>query len=91
MKLTEKQIIYTKHALEKFKLLKERGWKITKSQIKSTLQKPKWKGKTKLGQFAAMSELDTKYILRVIYDKIGPNIKIITFHPARRGRYETKL
>ncbi len=85
------KIIYTKHALDKFKLLESRGWKLKKKDVNGTITDPKWLGTTKLGQLAAMSNLDTKYILRVVYDKIGKDIKVITFHPARKGRYETKI
>jgi len=53
------KIIYTKHALGKFKLLEIRGWKLNKKQINNTIKIPKWSGKTKLGQIAAMSPLDS--------------------------------
>lgn len=85
------KILYTRHALEKFVLLKKLGWKITKKKVNLTVKHPKWLGKSRLGEFAAMDELVEGYILRVIYDKIGKDIKIITFHPARKGRYETNL
>lgn len=83
------KIIYTKHALEKFALLKRRGWKFSQKQISQTLTKPNWLGKTKLGEQAAIKSLDKDHILRVIFDTTqGGIIKVITFHPARKGRYE---
>ncbi len=55
------------------------------------IRHPKWLGKTKLGENAAMMPLNDDYILRVIYVTIDQNLKVITFHPARKGRYETQI
>lgn len=85
------KIVYTKHALEKFRLLEKLGWKISKQKVNQTIRQPKWSGTSKLGQYATMSSLDQKHILRVIYDKVGDEVKVITFHPARKGKYETKI
>lgn len=89
--LTMPRIIYTVHALEKFKVLRRIGWRISRDRIRRTIKKPRWAGTSKHGQFTALSLLDGKHILRVIYDKEGDIIKIITFHPARRGKYESTL
>lgn len=84
------KIIYTRHVLEdsipRFKRL---GWIITKSKIRKTLQKPKWKGMTRFGQQTAMSLMDERHILRVIFEIEGDIIKVITAHIARRGTYES--
>ena len=85
------KIIYTKHAEEKFALLESFGWKFSKRKINDVIRNPDWVGKTKLGQKAAMSRLGEDYIIRVIYDIIADKTKVITFHPARRGRYEAKI
>lgn len=85
------KIDYTKHAKEKFILLKKRGWNFTKAQVNQAVISPKWLGLTKLGERAAMIALDEHYILRVIYVSIGKTIRVITFHPARKGRYETRI
>lgn len=85
------KIIYTKHALNKFGLLEQLGWKISKRKVNQTVRKPKWLGRSRLGEYAAMSQLGRGYLLRVIYDKLGNDIKVITFHPARKGRYEANL
>jgi len=85
------RIIYTNHAEKKFHLLEELGWKLSKRKVTSTVSRPRWRGRSRLGQYSAMSRLDRGYILRVIYDRIGGSVKIITFHPAREGRYETQI
>ena len=85
------KIIYTKHALNKFPLLNSLGWDISKRKIAQTVKNPQWTGVSRFGQKTAMSLLDKTHILRVIFDQEGDIIKVITFHPARRGKYETTL
>jgi len=86
------KVIYTKHALEEKLLELERhGWKVTKTKIRSIIERPKWKGVSKHGQEAAMDLLDEKHILRVIFRRENGIIIVITFHMARRGKYESTL
>ncbi len=85
------KIVYTKHALEKFKFLKRFGWTISKTNIRQTLKTPRWRGVSRFGQETAMSLLDPTHILRVIFNREGDRLKVITFHPARRGTYESTL
>lgn len=86
------KIVYTKHALEKFKVLESQGWHITKNKIHRTIKKPKWKGLTKENQEAAIGLVDPKHILRaVLRREEGGIIRVITFHIGRRGKYESTL
>ena len=36
-------------------------------------------------------DVNSEHILRIICEKIKNEISVITFYPARRGRYENKL
>lgn len=84
------KIEFSKHVLEeKIPLLRSLNWKVSKAKIKLTIKKPKWRGKTRYGQTTAMSLLDDKHILRVIFKKRGGIITVVTIHPARRGTYES--
>lgn len=86
------KFIYTKHAIrDKFPELKRLGWKITKNRVESTVRNPKWRGVSKHGEETAMNLVDDKHILRVVFNREGDIIKIITFHIARRGKYESTL
>lgn len=85
------KIIYTKHAEDKFVILKRLGWKLSKRKITKTIKNPVWKGKSRFGQETAMSLLNDSHILRVIFDREIDTIKVITFHPARKGTYESTL
>jgi len=85
------KIIYTKHALEKFKELESKGWIVTKSKIRQIIKKPKWEGVTKYNQETAIGLVNDKHILRIVLDRKGDIIKVITFHIGRRGKYESTL
>lgn len=90
MKTTMK-IVYTRHALEKFVVLEKQDWKITKNKISRTVRKPKWRGVSRFGQKTVMSLVDMEHIIRVVFDEEDGIIKVITFHIARRGKYESTL
>ena len=85
------KIVFTKHALEKFVVLKRLGWNITRVKIKQTIKKPKWEGTSRFGQETVMSLADDKHILRVIINRADGIITVVTFHIARRGTYESTL
>ena len=85
------KIIFTKHAEEKFIILKKFGWRITKTQVRETIKSPTWIGQSRFGQKAAMKLVDPEHILRIIFNQEGDIIKVVTFHIARRGKYESKL
>lgn len=84
------KIIISDHVInDKIPLIKTWGWSITKAQIRRTVRKPKWRGVSRFGQPTAMSLLNDSHILRVIFEKKGDIITVVTIHPARRGKYES--
>lgn len=83
------KVVYTKHAEDKLKRADVRKFKINKNFIEKILKTPRQKTKTKYGNYAALGDLGEVHDLRVIYDIIDTKLKVITFHIARRGRYET--
>jgi len=86
------KIVYTKHALEKFKELELEGWFIIKKKIYQTIKDPKWTGLTKENQETAISLVDPKHIIRVVIRREEAGIiRVITFHIGRRGKYESTL
>lgn len=84
------KIVFTRHVLEdsipRFKRL---DWIITKKKIKQTIKNPRWRGVTRFGQATAMSLMDERHILRVIFKVEGDIIRVITAHIVRRGTYES--
>jgi len=85
------KIVYTKHALEKFVELEKEGWKITKTKIRQIIKNPEWNGSTRYDQETAIGLMDEKHILRIVLDRKGDIIKVVTFHIGRRGKYESTL
>lgn len=85
------KINFTRHAEEKFAVLKLLGWNISKTKVKRTLATPRWRGASRFGQETAMSLLDKTHILRVIFNRENDKITVITCHPARRGKYESTI
>lgn len=82
-----KAVTFTKHAVEKFKILEEHGIKIIERQVIDTLFKSLRVEPREDGTFIASSSLTKKHILRVIYKKEKQSLKVITFYPARRKDY----
>lgn len=85
------EFVFTKHAVEKFTELERLGWRISKDKIRRTINNPRWRGVSRHGQEAAMSLIDRNHIVRIVFDRGDDIIKIITFHIARRGKYESTL
>lgn len=82
--------IYTDHVEKKLLRPDVRNFHITKSILDKAVSSPDYPlGKTRTGEFASIINLEPNYILRVVYDKMGQDIKIITFYIARKGRYGT--
>lgn len=84
------KIVFTEHVLEdSIPRFKKLGWVITRQKIRRTIKNPKWVGITRFGQPTAMSLEDERHILRVVLDREGDIIRVITAHIARRGTYES--
>ncbi len=85
------KIIFTDHAKVKFKILKRHGFEISEKQIRDIVKKPDNKSKGRKDRLIVQSPIDDTHVIRIIVEKEGNNIKIITFYPARRERYENQL
>lgn len=81
------KIIYTKHSVEKLKRPDVKKFGIDKTLIEKILKHPERRTKTKYEDMAVVSKLTDKHSLRIIYDIIDKNIKVITFHIHKTGRY----
>ena len=82
------KIGYTKHAEKKFKDLAALGMTINKRLVNDIVRRPVHLDEvTDPPNKIASGELDTKRILRVVYREKGDRIVVVTFFPARKGRY----
>jgi hypothetical protein len=43
------------------------------------------------GRLVATGPLNSTHVLRVVFEKQNGNITVVTFYPAKRARYESKL
>ena len=80
------KIVYTIHANKKFSDLLMFGIKVTRSQIRNAVNKPKYDSRDN-GNKIAVRDFDNKHNLRVVYKVEKDAIIIITFYVYRKGRY----
>lgn len=82
------KIVFTKHALGKFKHLSILKLGIKKKHIELILKLLDQRSKVEdYGVKSVLKEYDKDHDLRVIYREEDGIIIVITFHPAERGRY----
>jgi len=81
-------IYFTKHAREKFKILKDHKFIITKNQVIETLNKPDLIDRSRAPLLISQRRISQTHVLRVVYKKENDNKIIITFYPGRRKDYE---
>lgn len=79
---------YTRHARGKFKKIKKAGYSVKRKQVEQTIINPARVEQKSDELFIAMTLLDEKHVLRVVYRFENDIIVIITFYPGRRKSYE---
>jgi len=85
--MKSEKIRFTKHASEKFELLKKYGFDVTKSFVTKTIRSPS-RVDLRDDQCLALRLLNEEYALRVIYKRINDNIVVVTFYPVKRARFD---
>jgi len=84
-------IIFTEHAKIKFKILGQHGFEVNEKQVRDIVENPDTTSKGRKDRLIVQSPIDDTHVIRVICEIESDNIKVITFYPARRERYENKL
>ena len=85
---TRIMIFFTKHAENKFEILRRHRILISKHQVIKTIEEPEILDKSRYPLLIAQRKIDRNYVLRVVYKKEFDVIKIITFYPGRKKQYE---
>lgn len=80
------KVKFTKHAVKKFEVVKHYGFEIGTKQVIETILDPKRLDKRD-DQYFAIKVINSKYALRVVYEKRKGYLVVITFYPVRRERY----
>lgn len=83
-------IYFTKHSLDKFKILELHGFRVSRKQVIDTVEKPESIDYSRLPLKIAQSGFDKRHVLRVVYKEESGRKIIITFYPGRRDQYEKK-
>ena len=83
-------IYFTKHALEKFEILKQHKIAISKEVVMKTIEEPETLDYSRLPMKIAQRAFDKYRVLRVVYKEHGSTKIIITFYPAKKNQYEKK-
>lgn len=80
------KIVYTIHAIKKFADLLVFDIKVTRSQIRKALEKPKYQTSDNGNKIVSI-DFDKEHNLRVVHKREKGDIIIITFYVYRKGRY----
>ena len=86
-----KKYEYTLHVKLKLKKSVYINLGISKKKIQATIENPKVLDKSENPVYIAIGDLTQDLSLCVPYKKIDGIIRVITFYPAEKGRYELKL
>jgi len=83
-----KPIVFSRHAEAKFGILRKHGFVVHRETITTCLRSPDKIDTGYKGRTIAQKAIDKEHVIRVIFEDIGETIRIVTFYPGRRERYE---
>lgn len=86
-----RKYIYTLHAEQKLKFPEIKKLGITKRKIQKVVENPLALDKSEDPVYIVIGRLTDKLSLCVAYRRVERGIRIITFYPAEKGRYESKI
>ncbi len=79
-------IKFTRHADEKFEVVRAYGFEISRDQVMKAISKPNRSERKGLQTFSTMV-LDKEFAIRVVHEERKGIIVVITFYPVKRNRY----
>jgi len=82
-----KPVRFTRHAQQKFTDLARLGFIITPEQVLEALRNPEHVD-TDLDSPVAQRAISDRHLVRVVFVENENELRIVTFYPARRERYE---
>lgn len=80
------RIRFTKHAREKFELVRHYGFDVDEEEIVEAIRNPA-RLERRDAQCFVVRAIDAKHVLRVVYEERKGYLVVITFYPVRRDRY----
>ncbi|MBU0694701.1 MAG: hypothetical protein KKC11_08575 [Candidatus Omnitrophica bacterium] len=85
------EIVFSKHSLEKLEDSTSQKLDINRDTVENVLQNPEITDSCDYPLMMAIKEFKENLSLCVIYKFVNGKLKVITFFPSRRGRYENKI
>ena len=82
-----KPVRFTKHAQRKFIDLAQMGFDISEAQVLDAVLHPEYVARDADPPIAQMA-ISERHLIRVVFVEDEIEIRIVTFYPARRTRYE---
>jgi len=83
-----KEIIFSRHAEAKFQVLRDHGVEVSRDMVLSAVRKPDKVERGHKGRNIAQINVSATHLIRVIYEEEQASMRVITFYPGRRERYE---
>jgi len=85
-------IYFTKHAREKFAILEQHNFRVSKEEVVQAVNFPDIIDYSRYPLFIAQKKIDSTHVLRVVYKVVSKESVeqkvIITFYPGRTKQYE---
>lgn len=78
---------FTRHAVEKFIILRRHGVVITRSAVIRAVMDPETIDYSRTPLKIAQRSFDKTRMLRVVYKEVGDYKLVITFYPGRKKQY----
>jgi len=86
-----KRIVFSGHAENKFAILKQHGFAVSRETVRSAVRNPDATVVGYRGRNIAQKVIDQTHVIRVVFEESADMIRIVTFYPGRRKRYENEL
>jgi hypothetical protein len=82
-----KPVRFTRHAQQKFTDLARAGFTVTTAQVLDAITRPESVDRA-VDPPIAQKAISERHVIRVVFVEDEDEIRIVTFYPARRTRYE---
>jgi len=84
------RIVFTKHAEDKFSVLRKYGVLISRRKVIETVESPELVDHSRRPLVIFQSVLNKSHVLRVVCRRTIDGVLIITFYPGKKSQYDEK-
>lgn len=83
-----KKIKFTEHALIKRDILRLHGFLVETSTLEDIIESPEKVETGYKNRKIAQKRISPTHVLHVVYEELEGEIRVVTFYPGKRERYE---